>query len=124
MYYLIFHLLIFILVLKALRSIFRAILTLHVFLPNTRGRCINHFTSYPDVGPTCRRKQNTVGFKMELNIKKTTSQDLLSCGNGEGLNYFISSYIFSLGRTFLKRVLVREACVFSNESRATKPPQS
>ncbi|KAL3048569.1 hypothetical protein OYC64_007176 [Pagothenia borchgrevinki] len=30
--------------------------------------------------------ENTVAFKMELNIKKTTSQDLLSCGNGEGLS--------------------------------------
>lgn len=33
-----------------------------------------------------------VASKMELNIKKTSSKALLSCGNGQGLNTCISSY--------------------------------
>lgn len=52
-------------------------------------------TSNPDVGVTSDThvgENSRVASKMELNTEKTSSQALLSCGNGEGKNTFIISY--------------------------------
>lgn len=44
-------------------------------------------------------------LKMELNAKKTSSQALLSCGNGGGLDFFVLRVKKSVGRERKTRVI-------------------